>query len=209
MFIPIGLDQTSVRRLPWVSIGIIAANLAVFLAMTVSVQSVGEDAGRRSRESMQYWSRHPYLTLPRSATPGLSDADRERLRLVAEAMSGASGRQAPTAEERAEEQDQLEGLVARYRDTVARHPFVSWGLIPSDPKPLAFLTCMFVHAGWLHLLGNMLFFYLTGPFLEDAFGRPLFAALYVASGVVASLVFIAAFPHSTAPLIGASARSRA
>ncbi|OYW07232.1 MAG: hypothetical protein B7X11_00180, partial [Acidobacteria bacterium 37-65-4] len=204
MFIPIGLDQTSVRRLPWVSIGIIAANLAVFLAMTVSVQNVGEAAGRRSRELMQYWSRHPYLTLPKSVTPGLSDADREHLRLVAEAMSSASGRQAPTADERAKEQDQLEGLVARYRETLGRHPFMSWGLIPSDPKPLAFLTCMFVHAGWLHLLGNMLFFYLTAPFLEDAFGRPLFAALYLASGVVASLVFIAAFPHSTAPLIGAS-----
>ncbi len=93
----------------------------------------------------------------------------------------------------------------RFRETsAAQHPFMSWGLIPSDPKPLAFLTCMFVHAGWLHLLGNMLFFYLTGPFLEDAFGRPLFAALYLASGVVASLVFVAAFPQSSAPLIGAS-----
>lgn len=204
MFIPIGLDRTSVRRLPCVSIGIIAANLAVFLAMTVSVQNFGEEAGRRSRELMQYWSRHPYLTLPKSVTPGLSDADREHLRLVAEAMSSASGRQAPTADERAEEQDQLEGLVTRYREMLGRHPFRSWGLVPSDPKPLAFLTCMFVHAGWLHLLGNMLFFYLTGPFLEDAFGRPLFAALYVASGVAASLVFISAFPHSTAPLVGAS-----
>ncbi len=204
MFIPIGLDQTSVRRLPWVSIGIIAANLAVFLAMGVSVRQVGEEAGQRGREVMQYWSRHPYLTLPKSVTPGLSDADRERLRLLSEAMSGVSGRRAPTSEERAQEQDELDGLVQRFRDAAAHHPFRSWGLIPSDPKPLAFLTCMFVHAGWLHLLGNMLFFYLTGPFLEDAFGRPLFAALYVASGVVASLVFIAAFPHSNAPLIGAS-----
>ncbi len=204
MFIPIGLDQTSVRRLPWVSIGIIAANLAVFLAMGVSVRQAGEEAGRRSREVMQYWSRHPYLTLPKSVTPGLSDADRERLRLVAEAMSSVSGRQASTPEDRAEEQNELDGLVQRLRDAAAHHPYSSWGLIPSDPKPLAFLTCMFVHAGWLHLLGNMLFFYLTGPFLEDAFGRPLFAALYVASGIVASLVFIAAFPHSTAPLIGAS-----
>jgi membrane associated rhomboid family serine protease len=204
VFIPIGLDQTSVRRLPWVSIGIIAANLAVFLAMTVSVQNGGEAAGRRSRELMQYWSRHPYLTLPKSVAPGMSDADRERLRLLSEAMSGVSGRQASTPEERAQEQNELDGLVQRFRDAAARHPFRSWGLIPSDPKPLAFLTCMFVHAGWLHLLGNMLFFYLTGPFLEDAYGRPLFAALYLVSGVVASLVFIAAFPHSSVPLIGAS-----
>jgi len=30
---------------------------------------------------------------------------------------------------------------------------------------------MFIHTGWMHLLGNMLFFYLSGPFLEDAYGR--------------------------------------
>ena len=119
-------------------------------------------------------------------------------------MSGASGRSVATPEDRAEEQSELDALVQRFRDAAAQHPYMSWGLIPSDPKPLAFLTCMFVHAGWLHLLGNMLFFYLTGPFLEDAFGRPLFAALYLASGVVASLVFVAAFPQSSAPLIGAS-----
>ncbi|TAM48792.1 MAG: rhomboid family intramembrane serine protease [Acidobacteria bacterium] len=204
MFIPIGLDQTSVRRLPWVSIGIIAANLAVFLAMSVSVREVAEEAGQRGREVMQYWSKHPYLTLPKSVAPGMSEADREHLRLLAEAMSGISGRPAASPEERAEEQHELDGLVQRFRDAAAQHPYMSWGLIPSDPKPLAFLTCMFVHAGWLHLLGNMLFFYLTGPFLEDAWGRPLFAAFYLASGVVASLVFIAAFPSSNAPLVGAS-----
>ncbi len=204
MFIPIGLDQTSVRRLPWVSIAIIAANLAVFLVVNASVKGVAEDTARRSRELMQYWSQHPYLALPKAATPGLSDADREHLRLVAEAMGRASGRGEPTASERAEEQEHLEGLVANYRETLGHHPFMSWGLIPADPRPLAFITCLFVHASWLHLIGNMLFFYLTGPFLEDAWGRPLFAAFYLASGVVASLVHIAAFPHSNAPLVGAS-----
>src|SRR5664280_2626570 len=168
------------------------------------MRAAQEEAGQRGREVMQYWSQHSYLTLPKSVAPGMSEADRERLRLLAEAMSSASGRQVATPEERADEQHELDGLVQRFREAAARHPFRSWGLVPSDPKPLAFLTCMFVHAGWLHLLGNMLFFYLTGPFLEDAFGRPLFAALYVASGVAASLVFISAFPHSTAPLVGAS-----
>jgi hypothetical protein len=63
---------------------------------------------------------------------------------------------------------------------------------------------MFLHGGWLHLLGNMLFFYISGPFVEDAFGRPLFAGLYLVSGVVSSVVHVAAFPTSEAPLIGAS-----
>ncbi len=45
MFIPIGLDQTSVRRLPWVSIGIIAGDLPVFLLAGVSVGSLGTAHG--------------------------------------------------------------------------------------------------------------------------------------------------------------------
>ncbi len=97
VFIPIGLDQTSVRRLPWVSIGIIVANLAVFLVIGSSMRAVQEEAGRRGREVMQYWSRHPYLTLPKSVAPGMSEADRERLRLLTEAMSSVSGRRAASA----------------------------------------------------------------------------------------------------------------
>ena len=37
---------------------------------------------------------------------------------------------------------------------------------------------MFVHGGWFHILGNMLFLFLSGPFIEDRYGRPIFAALY-------------------------------
>ncbi len=205
MFIPIGLEQTTVRRLPWVSIGIIALNLVAFLAVGGSASSVEEEARRRVQEIVEYWQRHPYLKLPDEVLPpGTSPADRDRLALLVESMRNVPGQAIPDADEREQEQRDLDALVARLRIGAAEHPFKKWGLIPADPKPLAFLTSMFLHAGWLHLLGNMLFFYVSGPFLEDAFGRPLFALLYLSSGVAAALVHIASFPGSEAPLVGAS-----
>jgi hypothetical protein len=63
---------------------------------------------------------------------------------------------------------------------------------------------MFVHGGLVHLLGNMLFLFLTGPFVEDLFGRPVFAALYLLSGGAAVLAHAARDHESLAPLIGAS-----
>ncbi|HVN76183.1 MAG TPA: rhomboid family intramembrane serine protease [Thermoanaerobaculaceae bacterium] len=205
MFIPIGLEQTTVRRLPWVSIAIIALNLAAFLLVGTSADTVAEEAGRRAQEVVQYWTKHPYLKLPEEVLPpGMSQAEREKLTLMVEAMRSAPGQSVPDAEQREREEKELEALVTSLREGIAEHPTKSWGLVPSDPKPLAFLSSMFMHAGWLHLLGNMLFFYVSGPFLEDAFGRPLFAGLYLASGIVAALVHIVSFPNSDAPLVGAS-----
>jgi membrane associated rhomboid family serine protease len=205
MFIPIGLDQTSVRRLPWVSFSIIAINLVVFLAVSVAVHSAEEAISRRGRAVTSYWTQHPYLEFPTRMLPKeLSESQREQIRLLSEAAKSVAGRAPESEDQRREAQWELDGLVDRFQEALAYHPFRAWGLVPAHPKALAFLTSLFVHAGWLHLLGNMLFFYISGPFVEDAFGRPLFAALYLASGVVSSLVHVAAFPTSEAPLIGAS-----
>ncbi|MCU0293867.1 MAG: rhomboid family intramembrane serine protease, partial [Thermoanaerobaculaceae bacterium] len=92
----------------------------------------------------------------------------------------------------------------RLREAVERHPFKRWGLTPAHPTAMAFLTSMFIHGGWMHLLGNMLILWLAGPFVEDAFGRPLFTALYLISGVFAAGSHVLAFPDSQMPLGGAS-----
>ena len=52
------------------------------------------------------------------------------------------------------------------------------------------LTSMFMHAGWLHLLGNMLFLYVFGDNIEDAFGHVGYLIFYIISGLVAALAYI-------------------
>jgi membrane associated rhomboid family serine protease len=69
---------------------------------------------------------------------------------------------------------------------------------------LSVLTAMFVHAGWLHLLGNMLFLAIFGNNIEDRFRKIPYLIFYLACGYVAAYGFAFVHPSSLTPLVGAS-----
>ena len=204
MIIPIGLEHNTVRRLPWVTFGIMAACVAIFL-MTKAFEStmtggIEKDFG----SAVHYFLEHPYLELDpdleRILFQGVGEDKREAF-----LESLRQHHQPPrSASQRRAEQEKLDELAAGALNPVRAHPFYRWGLIPRDPSTITFISHMFLHAGWLHLLGNLLLLYLAGPFLEDVWGRPFYAALYVLSGIVAALVFMARRPELSAPMIGAS-----
>ena len=74
-----------------------------------------------------------------------------------------------------------------------------------DKSPeLSVLTAMFLHGGWLHLLGNMLFLWIFGNNIEDRMGHVRFALFYLVCGYAASYGFALANSGSGEPLIGAS-----
>ena len=76
---------------------------------------------------------------------------------------------------------------------------------PYDKSPfLSVLTAMFLHGGWAHLLGNMLFLFVFGNNVEDRLGRLRFLAFYLACGYAATYVFSLFFAGSSSPLVGAS-----
>lgn len=204
MLIPIGLDQNSVRRWPWITIALILINFAVFFSTGMGAGDT-QNVERCYREMLEYWRDHPYLELPRELQPDAShDVAKERHDSMVEVFRSTGTAPPESAEERAQEQAHFDQIVQRLRDALNSHPFRRWGLVPADTHPSAFITSLFIHGGWLHLLFNMLFLWLAGPFIEDAFGRPLFAILYLFSGVVAAGAHVLAFPASTVPLGGAS-----
>ncbi|MFN0157014.1 MAG: rhomboid family intramembrane serine protease, partial [Bacteroidota bacterium] len=72
-------------------------------------------------------------------------------------------------------------------------------------KPmLALFTSMFLHGGWLHLIGNMLFLYVFGDNVEDKLGHIGFFFFYLIAGAGAAAVEVYFHPNSPTPLIGAS-----
>jgi membrane associated rhomboid family serine protease len=75
---------------------------------------------------------------------------------------------------------------------------------PGLPPALTLLTYVFVHAGWLHLAGNMLYLWIFGNNVEERLGRPGYALTFAAGGAVAALAHVAIDPSSELPLIGAS-----
>ena len=110
--------------------------------------------------------------------------------------------------------------------------YVEWGAIPSeiveqepltqaevdrsvDPRcgvratpdktiVLSVLTAMFLHGGWMHLLGNMLYLFVFGDNVEDRLGHIQFLGFYLVCGIIATVGFAVVNPSSTTTLVGAS-----
>jgi len=78
-------------------------------------------------------------------------------------------------------------------------------LEPDRPEIVASMfTCMFLHGGWMHLIGNMWFLWLFGNNVEDRLGGLVYLLLYLGGGLIASICHFALYPDSLTPVIGAS-----
>jgi membrane associated rhomboid family serine protease len=75
---------------------------------------------------------------------------------------------------------------------------------PPIPAWLTLLTCIFLHGGWMHILGNMWFLHIFGDNVEDRLGHVGYLIFYLLAGVAASLVHLVSGPNSTLPTVGAS-----
>jgi membrane associated rhomboid family serine protease len=175
MFFPVGIDHV-IKRLPVVTIAIIALCTAVQIFSNVWAPSKEEI----ENEAME-------LILQREANPHDNPFDDDEFR------------------------QQLVDL----ENKVQKIPIVRFGYkVGFERLPTAdrdgsswnanLLLSTFVHAGWLHLIGNMLFLWLTGAALEDRFGRARFAALYVTGAIAATFTFAHLHGDQPAVLVGAS-----
>lgn len=94
--------------------------------------------------------------------------------------------------------------------------FQTYGLVPVDvthawsggAEPfeaiMPLFSSLFLHAGWMHLIGNMLYLWVFGDNVEDKLGSVRFIFFYLLCGVIASLVHVSMDPTSSIPTVGAS-----
>ena len=160
MFLPLS-DAPNPQRIPWVTYGLIAVNVVVFLVFNVPL-------GRQ----------------------GVSPSDPrllEYVRVIRDSLPpGVDIRQAI-------------GSISAYDLFVFEH-----GFRPSHPQAIDLLTSMFLHGGFMHLFGNMLFLWIYGDNVEHRLGRFMYLLAYLLTGVAATLAFVAISPGSKLPLVGAS-----
>jgi membrane associated rhomboid family serine protease len=103
-----------------------------------------------------------------------------------------------------------ERLVEEFVFQYGAIPAVIFGRVPLPAdfvglSPIAtLLTSMFLHGGWMHLIGNMLYLWIFGNNVEDAMGHVRFTIFYVTCGIVAALIHALTDPSSTIPMVGAS-----
>src|SRR5690349_10458763 len=167
MVIPVH-DVNPLRRTPWVTYALIAANVVVLLLTPGMLPgSMSQAASVCQQEAFDYH----YGAIPRELVKD------KPLRVV------------------------VTGQVV----ATARGPACVVGRPGYHKNPvLSVLTAMFVHAGWLHLLGNMLFLLIFGNNVEDRFRKIPYLIFYLASGYVAAYGFAAVNSGSVQPLVGAS-----
>ena len=83
-----------------------------------------------------------------------------------------------------------------------------WSVVPADVVAgrhwVTILTSMFMHGGWIHIIGNMVFLWAFGPEVEDLMNPRRYLAFYLLGGLAATLAQIATGPNSTVPNLGAS-----
>ncbi len=86
--------------------------------------------------------------------------------------------------------------------------FTEWGTVPyliiRGENWDGLVTSMFLHGGWMHLAGNMLFLWVFGDNIEDELGHVRFLGFYLLAGLAAAALQIAAEPSSRIPMVGAS-----
>jgi membrane associated rhomboid family serine protease len=99
-------------------------------------------------------------------------------------------------------------LVFTQELTGGRRFLLRWSAIPvrlmHGHNGITLLTSMFMHAGWMHIIGNMVYLWAFGPEIEDAMGSVRFLFFYLGGGLLAMVAQVAADPQSSIPMLGAS-----
>ncbi len=203
MIIPIGHESDKVRRLPWISFFLMASCLVIFVLTSVDINKKSEELESTAKELVNYYIKHPYLNLdPETKKLLFGEKENEDVEKMLASYRRRESRKIHLFQD--EEQQKLDQLSQKLKNTMDDVPYRKYGFIPAEKSYIGLVTYMFIHGGWMHLIGNLLLLYLTGPFIEDVWGRPIFAVFYIIAGIFSGFMFSLYYPNFIGPLIGAS-----
>ena len=168
-------DSTRRRHVPFVTLGLIAANVVAFLLWQPTLR---HEKDSELAQQTFFWC-HGQIPYELAHQVPLAD-------------SGLNGRLRI-----AKDYDVTLTDASSLQDYLGRR-------CPDKNIWLSILSSMFLHAGWLHLLGNMLFLWIFGDNVEDALGKVGYLAFYLLGGVAAGALQFVLAPNSTIPNVGAS-----
>ena len=204
MIFPIGQEDATVQRLPWVTISIALACFVAFVFTWLLPTATPEALSQAIVKAAVYWAERPYLDPSPELKAQFDSPAMEHF--LARYRANEPIQEKPSDDDTLqEEQLQLDQLITEVITLRESMPMHRYALVPArGARQLGWLSHMFLHFGWLHLLGNLFFLYLVGPFLEDVWGRPLFTGFYFIGGLIAALAQFAIMPHAQTMIAGAS-----
>ena len=210
MLIPIRHENMTARRWPVITLSLIVLNTLAFVLTTSKIDSEGVQLGQVKINILKLAAAHPELKLPPEIEPFVTTFRAhnaqvwKRLQEQPPELAGPSQFRSQLLEEVNPLQAEMDSLARQYSELAASAITERYAFVPAHPNPVSYLTANFLHGGWLHLIGNMWFLWLAGFVLEDAWGRPLYSAMYLVAGAAALQIHAWANAGSVIPTLGAS-----
>jgi membrane associated rhomboid family serine protease len=210
MLIPLRHENMEGRRWPVISIALVLLNVGIFLATRGQIDTENPLRTEVRAHILLLAATHPELTLPpkvqelvttfKNNNPGTWNEAQSQTRDVADAWDARMR----LIEDPAALQQEMDSLAEQWAGLGKGGFLEQYAFVPAHPSAMSYVTANFLHAGWLHLIGNMWFLWLAGAILEDTWGRIIYPIFYLAAGAAALQFHAWLNPGSSIPTIGAS-----
>ncbi|HYM77511.1 MAG TPA: rhomboid family intramembrane serine protease [Candidatus Dormibacteraeota bacterium] len=210
MLVPIKHENMTARRLPVVTLALIAINTIVFLLTTMTMNDQAPELGEVKSSILILAAEHPELKM-QPESQRLVDgfrrnhpADWKRVQSPNRDVINAFDAKIKMIDDPGTLQEEMDSLNTQFVKLSTSSITEQYAFVPSHPNSISYVTANFLHGGWMHLIGNMWFLWLAGFVLEDAWGRGLYSAFYLVAGAAALQFHAWLNPMSITPTLGAS-----
>ena len=210
-FIPIGNENSTVRRLPWITFSIMALNVVIYYVTLPVVGSQQDELAKIATRMEQFVQQHQELLADDGVRKKLTEVG-----FVSKAEAEAIEEQlkkSPELENQYKEwlrgieaqklREELDEKLTSFKDSAQDSIWYKYGLAPNGKWKLhQLITSAFVHGNSLHLFGNLIFFFAVAFSLEDLWGRGVFLGFYLLGAAASCMPMVVS--SIAVPSIGAS-----
>jgi len=225
ILLPLGHEDQEAQRYPYITLGFVLLNTLLFIITLIVAPATQIAHYEKEQQLVEFYIWHLDFELPDDVYAKLMPESRYMIEYVEkyglkeafaqlnvpielpdDSSSSGESMTSEALQTRQKEQEQLEfsERLTAFERAYANDFYIKYGYIPSRGGLFTIFSSIFLHGGWLHLIGNMLFLWLAGCNIEDLWGRILYPIFYLVGGVLATVAHGMMYPESMVPLIGAS-----
>jgi membrane associated rhomboid family serine protease len=210
MLIPLRHENMEGRRWPVISLALIVINFVVFLGTHARMDEQGPRRIEVRNHILLLSAMHPelrmtpevqdFVTSFQQHNPALWRKVQSPQREVADVWDA----KIRMLDDPDKLQEEMDSLSLQFTEVEHASILTQYAFVPAHPRPITYITSVFLHAGWLHIIFNMWFLWLAGVVLEDTWGRIIYPIFYLLAGAAASQFHAWTNPGSLTAALGAS-----
>lgn len=190
MLLPLRHENMRSRRWPVITIALIAANVLAFFGTHGNLEQGAHEYGAVRAHVLLLAGTHPgvgmqpavekFVTEFQDHNPDVWKQIKSTNREIEDAWDARMRVMEPE-----QAQAEMDALGAKFLELKSASISEQYGFVPAHPTGVSYITHMFLHGGWLHIIFNMWFLWLAGIILEDTWGRVIYPIFYFVAGLAA------------------------